>query len=153
MTDTTPVRAFTARPTTYNGIEMRSRLEARYAAWLDTLGIRWTYEPRAFANVRGQYLPDFQLHGVEILGSEREVFVEIKPTPASITRDVRSKAQIIWASEPDAFVVFESPQCAPEVHVPPTHGGVNMVMQWTRPAPTFAPALIVPIEPTWWRAA
>lgn len=29
----------------------------------------------------------------------------------------------------------------------------HIIMQWTRPAPTFTPALIVPIEPTWWRAA
>jgi hypothetical protein len=55
--------ALRARPTIYNGIPMRSRLEARVAAWLDSLGVRWQYEPNAFADATRQYLPDFELVG------------------------------------------------------------------------------------------
>ena len=49
------------RPTVYKGIQMRSRLEAGFAAWLDGRFIKWHYEPCAFADERGQYLPDFEL--------------------------------------------------------------------------------------------
>lgn len=44
-----------AIPTVYRGVQMRSRLEARYAALFDILGIRWEYEP---VDLRG-YVPDF----------------------------------------------------------------------------------------------
>lgn len=48
-----------ARPTTYNGIEMRSRTEAGFAQWLDNVGANWWYEPQAFGSSGGQWLPDF----------------------------------------------------------------------------------------------
>jgi hypothetical protein len=71
--------ALRARPTTYNGIEMRSRLEARVAAWLDDVGIPWEYEPRAFASAQGQYLPDFQLGGLrDPFGREQDCFLDVK---------------------------------------------------------------------------
>ena len=54
----------TARPTIYRGIQMRSRLEAHVARWLDTHPsfLPWEYEPTCFAGIAGQYLPDFVLH-------------------------------------------------------------------------------------------
>jgi len=63
---------FKARPTTYRGIQMRSRLEARAASMLDAAGIDWQYEPRAFrTSDGGEYLPDFQIGPT--------TFVEVKP--------------------------------------------------------------------------
>lgn len=51
-----------ARPTTYNGITYRSRIEARWAAFFDHLNIRFSYEPKAFdLGALGWYLPDFYL--------------------------------------------------------------------------------------------
>ena len=50
------------RPTVYRGVQMRSRLEARYAAAMDYLGWEWIYEPGAFASQDGQYLPDFKVN-------------------------------------------------------------------------------------------
>jgi hypothetical protein len=35
---------FKARPTTYKGVEMRSRLEAGFAMWLDERDLSWTYD-------------------------------------------------------------------------------------------------------------
>ena len=35
-------------PTTYKGIQFRSRLEARWAVFFDTLGIEWEYEPERY---------------------------------------------------------------------------------------------------------
>jgi hypothetical protein len=50
---------------------MRSRLEAKVAATLDaTYPGEWEYEPRAFANEKGQYLPDLGV-GLAALGSDR----------------------------------------------------------------------------------
>ncbi|MFE3452423.1 hypothetical protein ACFXJ8_26215 [Nonomuraea sp. NPDC059194] len=49
--------------TRYKGCRFRSRLEARWAVFLDTLGIRWEYEPQGYlvGAKRRPYLPDFYL--------------------------------------------------------------------------------------------
>lgn len=68
-----------ARPSIYNGIPMRSRLEARVAAWLDSLGVLWEYEPVAFASPDGQYLPDFRLVPVhDSRPIARQIYLEVK---------------------------------------------------------------------------
>lgn len=93
---TTP--AFRARPTIYEGIKMRSRLEATWAAHLDELGLTWEYEPVCFACPSGQYLPDFRIHD-----RNRPLYLEVKgvmDAPA-----VRMRMEIIWSSEPDATLV------------------------------------------------
>ena len=81
-----------ARPTTYNGIRMRSRLEASFAERLDAVGAPWQYEPQCFASPEGQYLPDFLTGGA---------YVEVKPTVADFGAALH-KMHIILASEPDA---------------------------------------------------
>lgn len=48
--------------TSYAGCRFRSRLEARWAVFFDALGLRWEYEPDAYALPSGAYLPDFRLH-------------------------------------------------------------------------------------------
>jgi hypothetical protein len=60
-----------ALPATYGGVLFRSRTEARWAVFLDALGVRWEYEREGYALPCGNYLPDFWL---EDLG----VFLEIK---------------------------------------------------------------------------
>jgi len=62
--------------TRYQGYHFRSRLEARWAVFFDTLGIPWEYEPQGFELVPlgtgrqqddvhlGHYLPDFYLPSV-----------------------------------------------------------------------------------------
>lgn len=56
-------------PTTYNGINFRSRLEARWAAFFDLLGWSWEYE--AF-DLPG-WIPDFKIKG------KKDIYVEVKP--------------------------------------------------------------------------
>lgn len=71
-----------ARPTVYNGVKMRSRLEAGFAQWLDELGHGWKYEPECLAQpTLGQYLPDFVITNVLDLWADkiRDVYVEVKP--------------------------------------------------------------------------
>jgi hypothetical protein len=68
-------------PTRYAGCHFRSRLEARWAVFFDTLGVRWEYEPQGFEigwyERRWMYLPDFYLTDlgvwVEVKGSETQI--------------------------------------------------------------------------------
>lgn len=54
--------AIRAIETHYNGYRFRSRLEARWAVFFDTLGIEYEYEPEGFEFEGGtRYLPDFWL--------------------------------------------------------------------------------------------
>lgn len=79
-----------ARPTVYKGTQMRSRLEARFAQWMDFHQWEWVYEPECFASADGQYLPDFELlaprltfrQNTEVfdLPESVRVFLEVKPT-------------------------------------------------------------------------
>jgi len=87
-----------ARPTTYKGIRMRSRLEATMAAQLDRAGWRWDYEPRAYASEEGQWLPDF-----EVTGPVVRHFLEVKPTKDAAVAAV-DRVRVIFASEPDVTV-------------------------------------------------
>jgi hypothetical protein len=109
-----------ARPTVYDGIRMRSRLEAGYAAWLDQNGLEWEYEPCAFAgDGRPPYLPDFRLRDVPVLGRAKPatVYVEVKPpywfwAPQfdhldNPVRWLAERMSTIYRSEPDALVIYE----------------------------------------------
>ena len=59
----------TAIQTKYDGIEYRSRLEARWASFMKSLRWDFTYEP-----IDGDgYIPDFLVHG------DRPLFIEVKP--------------------------------------------------------------------------
>lgn len=96
-----------ARPTTYKGIQMRSRLEAGFAAWLDGISDRWEYEPRAFAGDGGQYLPDFSFQ-VMTKDGERTAYVETKPTEQDATGAI-TRMTIIWESEPASVLLLAWP--------------------------------------------
>jgi hypothetical protein len=58
--------------THYRGCRFRSRLEARWAVFLDHLDVRWEYEKEGYALPSGAYLPDFWL-------PDLQCWVEIKP--------------------------------------------------------------------------
>ena len=58
-----------AIPTTYASVHFRSRLEARWANFLDRLAIPWEYEP---FDLNG-YIPDF------VLPLTTPVLIEVKP--------------------------------------------------------------------------
>lgn len=48
--------------TLYNGYRFRSRLEARWAVFFDSLGVKYEYEPEGFLLPSGKYyLPDFRI--------------------------------------------------------------------------------------------
>lgn len=79
----------TPKETRYNGYLFRSRLEARWAIYLDALGIEYSYEPETFDLGDGvYYLPDFYL---PLFDS----FMEIKPTLLHIDRRPEALARLI----------------------------------------------------------
>ena len=59
-----------AIPTTYRGVNFRSRLEAKWASFFDALHWRWEYEPLDLAG----YIPDFILPF-----KHAPLLVEVKP--------------------------------------------------------------------------
>jgi len=69
--------------TRYAGCRFRSRLEARWACFFDTLGIAWEYEPQGYLvgpDAR-PYLPDFWLPGekvwAEVKGSQDQLDIAL----------------------------------------------------------------------------
>lgn len=72
-----------AIPTCFDGIDFRSRLEAKWAAFFQRIGWSYTYEP---FDADG-YIPDFVIHG------ESPLLVEIKP--AVVRADYRAPIQKI----------------------------------------------------------
>lgn len=61
--------------TRYKGYNFRSRLEARWAVFLDTLGWSWGYEVQGYdlgVGGQGWYLPDFEL-------KDSRLWLEVKP--------------------------------------------------------------------------
>ena len=58
-------------PTMFNGIQYRSRLEARWAAFFNSMGWPFTYEPMDLCG----WAPDFLLRA----NAKKPLFVEIKP--------------------------------------------------------------------------
>ena len=53
--------------TEYNGYRFRSRLEARWTVFFDSVGIKYEYEPEGFEMEDGtRYLPDFYLPDLDL---------------------------------------------------------------------------------------
>lgn len=59
--------------TAYKGYRFRSRLEARYAVLLDSVGVNWLYETEGYELSCGRYLPDFYIPSID-------AFMEVKPS-------------------------------------------------------------------------
>ncbi len=55
-----------AIPTTYKGVEFKSRFESEVAMLLDKLGLEWQYEPKSFLLPGGHYMPDFFVPSIKL---------------------------------------------------------------------------------------
>lgn len=88
--------------TNYKGYRFRSRLEARYAVWLDALRFEWQYEQQGFhIEGIGQYLPDFWI-------PELECFMEVKPYPVGLnSRECRLCRGLAISSKRCVWMVFD----------------------------------------------
>jgi hypothetical protein len=74
-----PIKAIQTR---YAGCHFRSRLEARWAVFWDSLDWPWEYEPQGFDLPHGPYLPDFSVTPYPER-SQGPVWFEVKPPGAS----------------------------------------------------------------------
>jgi hypothetical protein len=88
--------------TIYKGYRFRSRLEARWAVFFDTVGLTWEYETEGYDIFGEWYLPDFYI-------KDYECFVEIKPTEEptelySNFRDVVGKSIILLCGSPWGYI-------------------------------------------------
>lgn len=92
--------------TRYAGCHFRSRLEARWAVFFDTLGIEWQYEPEAFdvscfAGAGLNYLPDFYLPATQ-------TWVEVKGSAADFNWEKIASA-VDWGHLPHTFEGHDRP--------------------------------------------
>lgn len=95
-----------AIPTMYDNVMMRSRLEARWAAFFSACGWQWNYEP---IDAYG-WCPDFVLNF-----NNRSVYVEVKPVinQTVIAEFVRVSGLLLADRKEDsALLVGESPNFA-----------------------------------------
>lgn len=84
--------------TRYKGYNFRSRLEARYAVFLDALGLRWEYELEGFQLPSGWYLPDFKVQMPQLLPGH--FWLEIKPaTPDWHDENGKCSIEIVLARQ------------------------------------------------------
>jgi hypothetical protein len=88
----------TAIQTNYAGCHFRSRLEARWAVFMDYLGVPWQYEPEGFDLGDTWYLPDFYL---PTLGAWYEVKGS-RPTE----HEVDCIGKVADGTRRDAFIVW-----------------------------------------------
>ena len=91
--------------TSYSGYKFRSRLEARWAVFLDCLGWKWQYEAEGYHLPNGQmYLPDFQF--------DPTTYGEVKPESASDEDFAKARA-LCAAGKCDVLLLNGMPTASP----------------------------------------
>lgn len=88
-----------ALPTHFKGVLYRSRTEARWACFFDTLGIEFQYEPQGWRiDSTTNYLPDFFLPRVH-------TWAEVKPTDFSQEERRKLESVADQTNRPALFLV------------------------------------------------
>jgi hypothetical protein len=103
-------RQIKAIQTRYNGYWFRSRTEARWAVFFDSLGIPYEYEVEGFdLGISGQYLPDFHFpSGDGLFGIK---WAEVKPYQGDYEIDVSVKFPKLhdFVLQVDDIVLLDGP--------------------------------------------
>lgn len=110
-----------AIPTTYTGVQMRSRMEANTAALLDAAGIRWMYEAEGYDLDGIWYLPDFYL-------PELDAFLEVKGVMGG--KDLEKVKRLALASGKQVYVLQDAR--------PNRHG--HLILDWVKVMNRYDPA-------------
>ena len=95
--------------TVYNGRRFRSRLEAKWSLFLDTLGVNYRYEPEGY-NLNGEvnYLPDFYI-------DDWQCWLEVKgPSP---TDKEQRKAYLLSRESGDPVIIAHGSFVLSEGHL------------------------------------
>lgn len=84
--------------TAWNGWRFRSRLEARWAVFMDRAGVVFEYEPEGFETEAGKYLPDFYL-------PEHRIWLDIKPRIELVSEYDRKRIIALGEAKQDERVL------------------------------------------------
>lgn len=165
-----------AIPTTYRGIELKSRLEAQTALLLDRIGWEWVYEPGSYMLPNGvSYTPDFLImdHNlvIECRGydsqkghKQLEGFAELIKSGLDFIRSPQEHPD--WKERVEAYIVLFGDK-APTVYN--RHGHYTRLLMllhcetcgWNLPYlstetlhemsyfESYCPACIYPMETSW----
>ncbi|MBX3585806.1 MAG: hypothetical protein KF796_04110 [Ramlibacter sp.] len=87
--------------TLYKGYRFRSRLEARWAVFLDALNAKWSYETEGYDLSGTWYLPDFWVE-------DWNVWIEIKGKPAS-DEEAKKCNLLAFASGKNVLLITGNP--------------------------------------------
>jgi len=118
-----------AIPTVHNGISYRSRTEARWAVFFETLGLRFTYEAEGYDLGGVWYLPDFWF-------PDHKFFVEIKPDDEPTELEMEKAVRLAEGTGHRVFVFFgmvheRNGQLEyPKAYVAFPDGGADYGMLW-----------------------
>jgi len=89
--------------TKYKGYNFRSRLEARWAVFFDSLGIKWEYEKEGFDLGNGiYYLPDFWLPEVGL-------WAEVKPEEFN-EKEIEKAERLVFSTEKGLIKLIGVPE-------------------------------------------
>jgi hypothetical protein len=136
-----PTGTWKAVQTPYKGYRFRSRAEARFAVFLDSLGVKWDYELETVDLAeKGWYLPDFWL-------PEFTVWIEIKGADPTFDEQQKARALAILSENP--VYIFYGGMGVPEKGDGPyfrVEGGTRALaygaiphVNWTRlPYPNYS---------------
>lgn len=91
-----------AIPTVYNGIQFRSRTEARWALFFDCIDAKYLYEPQLFPFEPHWYLPDFLL-------PDANTWIEVKGKDPS-GEEIFKVKQLCTKTEQPALIVVGTPR-------------------------------------------
>lgn len=93
--------------TRYKGYRFRSRLEARWAVFFDSLSETWDYEREGFSLPSGAYLPDFYLPRLKL-------WLEIKGTNPTDIERVKCE-ELAYALDAVVAIAVGLPQAATRI--------------------------------------
>lgn len=92
--------------TIYKGRRFRSRLEARWAIFFDSIDIGWEYETEGFQIGSTKYLTDFKL--LSFGSTKVDLFVEIKPRKPSI-EEIKKCYEVSTGTNTDMLLICGTP--------------------------------------------
>ena len=100
--------------TEYKGYKFRSRLEARFAVYLDALSASWEYEKEGYAlPVNGNYLPDFLV--TSFPKCDRPFWLEVKATQPTRKEIYKLRELCVLTKTPGAFFIGSTTQAGRQI--------------------------------------
>jgi len=100
-------------PSIYRQVQFRSRLEARWAAYFDLIGMEWQYEPEGFHLDCGNYCPDFYC--------PKGFYIEIKPTHEERIKNEHFFKSLSKGTGMSVYCIVGPPSLNPQHHYRSDH--------------------------------